>query len=494
LREGCSKLKKIFSVIILAISLTILSPKFVSALDKPTVSFVGVSQSPLIVGDKEKFYLTTKNAKEVQYRVFLFEENLNQWTELTTGYTEITNAQVPYKISPEKVYNLGKYKLSVWVRGKGSNANYDSYYVANLNCVNRDDNNRVYLNGDMKIEKDEYMMGEDVEINGIENISGMKAPYQYKLHIYNATKNEWTNDITGYSEGKILWQPKEVGTYVVDVWAMSANSTLWSKINENPKAKAYEGWKLKVINITKSNTTLTAFNYSLDRITDIQYGLNGAVTDALGKWILANRDQIKYYVDPANFLNVEGKYQFLKLNYTGGISVNEINSVLQDKGVLNEKGQAFLNSAQMYNVSPAYLIAHSFLETGNGKSVLASGVIVTQVKGVPVTPKVVYNLFGIGAYDAEPIRLGSEYAYTKGWVSVELAIAGGTDWISKNYINSIAYNQNTLYKMRWNPNSTGTHQYATDIGWASKQTKNIKAIMDKFTNTNLYFDVPKYLY
>lgn len=487
-------MKKNFSVLILAISLTILSPKFVSALDKPIVSFVGVSQSPLIEGDKEKFYLTTQNAKEVQYRVFLFEEKRNVWTELTTGYTEITNALVPYEISPEKIFNLGKYKLSVWVRAKGSSANYDSYYLAHLNCVNRDDNNRVYLNGDMKIEKDEYMVGEDVEINGIENISGMEAPYQYKLHIYNATTNQWTNDITGYSQGKILWKPKEVGTYVVDIWAMSANSTLWSKVIENPKAKAYEGWKLKVINITKSNTTLTAFNYSLDKITDIQLGLNGAVTDVLGKWTLANRDEIKYYVDPANFLSGEGKYQFLKLNYSVGISANEINSVLSGKGVLNEKGQAFLNSGQIYNVSPAYLIAHSFLETGNGSSVLASGVIVTQVNGVPVLPKVVYNLFGIGAYDSDPIRLGSEYAYTKGWVSIDNAVAGGADWISKNYINSTIYNQNTLYKMRWNPKSTGTHQYATDIGWANKQTKNIKTIMDKFANTNLYFDVPKYLY
>ena len=36
---------------------------------------------------------------------------------------------------------------------------------------------------------------------------------------------------------------------------MSANSTLWSKVTENPNATAYEGWKLKVINITKSNTS-----------------------------------------------------------------------------------------------------------------------------------------------------------------------------------------------------------------------------------------------
>ena len=486
-------MKKIFSVIILAISLSIFSPKFASALDKPIVSFVGVSQSPLIQGDKEKFYITSKGAQEVQYKVFLYEENKKLWTELTSDYTEFVDAQTPFELSPEKVFDLGKYKLSIWVRAKGSTANYDSYYLAYLNCVNRDDNNRVYLNGDMQTSKEEYMMGETVEINGMQNISGMQGPYKYKLHIYNATKDEWRTHITEYSEGKILWQPTEIGTYVLDIWAMSANSTLWSKLTENPKATAYEGWKLKIINITKSDTSLTNYKYSLDAITDIQYGLKGAVTtDVLGKWILAERDQIKYHVDPMNFLNGDGKYQFLKLNYTPGISADEINSVLLGKGVLENMGQAFLNACELHNVSPAYLISHSFLETGNGKSTLAKGIIVTQVKGIPVAPKVAYNLFGIGAYDSDPNKLGSEYAYTQGWFSVEQAIAGGAEWISKNYINSVRYNQNTLYKMRWNPNVTGTHQYATDIGWACKQTKNIKSIMDKFTNTNLYFEVPKY--
>ncbi|MGH4125362.1 MAG: N-acetylglucosaminidase [Clostridium sp.] len=487
-------MKKILSVIVLVISLIILSPRSVLALDKPSVSFVGVSHSPLIQGDKEKFYITSKNVKEVQYRIFLYEENTKLWTEFTSGYTEFMNAQIPYEISPEKVFKLGKYKVSIWARAKGSNANYDSFYVSNLNCVSRDDNNRVYLDGNMDVGKTEYMVGDKVEINGIENIRGMKAPYKYKLHVYNATKDKWSTHVTNYSQDKITWQPTEAGAYVIDVWAMSANSTLWSKVTANESAAAYEGWKLKVINVTKSNTSLTSYNCSLDNITDIQYGLKASVTYTAGKWILADRNEIKYYMDPTNFLNGDGKYQFLKLNYTKGISVNEINAVLQGKGVLNGKGQAFLDSCITYNVSPAYLISHAFLETGYGKSVLASGVIVTQVKGKPVPPKVSYNMFGIGAYDADPTRLGSEYAYTNGWFSVEQAVAGGANWISKNYINNSSNNQNTLYKMRWNPNGAGNHQYATDIGWANKQTKNIKAIMDKFTNSNMYFDVPKYLY
>ncbi|MCB2293915.1 SH3 domain-containing protein, partial [Clostridium algoriphilum] len=243
---------------------------------------------------------------------------------------------------------------------------------------------------------------------------------------------------------------------------------------------------------SKTSTTKSTYNYSLDLLTSIQYGLKNALTDVTGKWLLADKTQIKYYVDPLNAQSTEQKYQFLKLNYSDGISASDINSVVQGKGVLNQKGQALLDSCKASDVNPAYLISQAFLETGYGNSNLANGIIVTQVNGKPVTPKVVYNLFGIGALDASPVRLGSEYAYNNSWFSVDQAIAGGANWISKYYINNTTNKQNTLYKMRWNPYTTGTHQYATDIGWASKQTRNIKAIMDKFSNANLYFEVPQY--
>lgn len=218
-----------------------------------------------------------------------------------------------------------------------------------------------------------------------------------------------------------------------------------------------------------------------------------AKINTTGKWVIANKTQIKYYVDPINSQSSDKKYQFLKLNYTNGISLAQVDKVLKGKGVLHNKGQAVLTACKTNNVNPAYLISHAFLETGNGKSILSNGVIVTQIKGKLVVPKVTYNLFGIGALDASAVKLGSEYAYTSGWFSIDKAISGGASWISRSYINNVSNKQNTLYKMRWNPYTTGTHQYASDIGWASKQTKNVKLIMDNFKTADLYFDVPKYL-
>ena len=38
----------------------------------------------------------------------------------------------------------------------------------------------------------------------------------------------------------------------------------------------------------------------------------------------------------------------------------------------------------------------------------------------------------------------------------------------------------------------GTHQYATDIGWAVKQAVSIEKIFSSFTDATLSFDVPVY--
>ena len=141
-----------------------------------------------------------------------------------------------------------------------------------------------------------------------------------------------------------------------------------------------------------------------------------------------------------------------------------------------------------------YLLSHARLETGNGTSTLSNGVLVTEVDGVPVEPKVVYNMYGVGAIDSDPLRGGSEYAYKQGWFTPELAIAEGASWISKNYINSTKYNQNTLYKMRWNMSSTsiGWHQYASDIAWAEKQARIMAPYLEK-CGVAFEFDIPTFV-
>jgi len=196
--------------------------------------------------------------------------------------------------------------------------------------------------------------------------------------------------------------------------------------------------------------------------------------------LLIGRTQYQNEIENAEML------QFLSLSNPSGISVEDLNRELEGKGILEDKGQAFIDASQRYNINEIYLVSHAMLETGNGTSKLATGV---EVNGTTV-----YNMFGVGAYDGMAVEAGSQRAYEEGWDTPEKAIMGGAKFIANSYINSPTHKQDTLYKMRWNPANPTVHQYATDIGWAVKQTRSLDKIIelsDKY-NLTLNFNIPVY--
>ncbi|MDD3223929.1 MAG: Ig-like domain-containing protein [Clostridium sp.] len=232
------------------------------------------------------------------------------------------------------------------------------------------------------------------------------------------------------------------------------------------------------------NGQTTLYNVSLQGMVNAQMNYGQPVTESGYSWVGADRNTVQYYVDPMNFMDNYGVYQFLRLDYMQGVTAADLNNILAGKGVLAGKGADFLAAAQQSNVNPVYLVSHALLETANGTSTLATG--------VSVNGRATYNLFGIGAYDSNPITMGARYAYNQGWFSVNDAIYGGAKWISADYINNSSYKQNTLYKMRWNPASPANHQYATDVRWAYNQIYNIKKLINMVQNPVLQFDVPRY--
>jgi type VI secretion system secreted protein VgrG len=243
----------------------------------------------------------------------------------------------------------------------------------------------------------------------------------------------------------------------------------------------------KIVNnkegVGKTETVHKNYNIKLEEALNIQMKMSPKYW-ADGKWVNATREQVRKYLDPNNYNDGDNNYQFLDLSAYAGVSEEEMNNYLSNKGILCEKGSVFIEAAKKYGVSEVYLAAHTALETGNGSSKLATGVEVNGVK--------VYNMFGIHAFDSDPIGAGSKYAYEMGWTTPEKSIEGGAKWISEKYINNSSYKQNNLYKMRWNPSSPGKHQYATDVRWAANQIKNIKNMYDKFPKANLKFDIPIY--
>ena len=234
------------------------------------------------------------------------------------------------------------------------------------------------------------------------------------------------------------------------------------------------------------------YDTTLDEMVGIQSKQKPINSVANYPALIASDIDVRNYLNPKNYeFHDYAIYQFLTLNYVEGITAEELDSALTGQGILEGQGKTILDACKQYNVNPAYVIAHAILESGHGKSQLATGYPVCIVAGKAVPTKTTYNMFGIGAWDINPLKLGSERAYTEKWFTPEAAIAGGIKWISTGYINNAICKQNTLYKMRWNsvdPN----HQYATDIAWAYKQSYNIKQILDKCTNAKLTFEIPQY--
>lgn len=232
----------------------------------------------------------------------------------------------------------------------------------------------------------------------------------------------------------------------------------------------------------KENIPVTYTDYGITLDEMVQAQMKAEPTIFTNNAYPALEEEVEYYANPENLTSGYEKYQFLDLGSSNGIDTETLDAYLNGKGVLSGMGDVFKDAADTNGISEVYLVIHACLESGSGASQLANGV---EVSGVTV-----YNLFGIGAVDTDPVGEGARYAYEQGWTSVEKAIRGGADWISDNYINNMRYQQNTLYKMRWNPESPANHQYATDVEWASKQARDMGAMFEAFPSAKYYFDVP----
>jgi beta-N-acetylglucosaminidase len=179
--------------------------------------------------------------------------------------------------------------------------------------------------------------------------------------------------------------------------------------------------------------------------TDLKYD-NGYLVEA-------SEDDIRRAMD----IDARHLFEFLPLDETVNLSKEEVDHLLEGRGILEDQSEAFIEAQERYNINILYLISHAQVETGNGSSELAEGISPEN------SDEIYYNFFGIGAFDTEAVEAGSSYAVEEEWDSPEAAIAGGANFISSSYLEN---DQKTLYEIRWNPDNPGVHQYATDISWS----------------------------
>ena len=224
-------------------------------------------------------------------------------------------------------------------------------------------------------------------------------------------------------------------------------------------------------------------------------------------FVRANKIAISYYMDPRNFLNEEGIFQFEKLSFDKSITVSDVEAVLKGSFMYNtyinyyggtiekvtdENGkttynyvlkediiktkekysQAIYEAGETYNINPCFLASKILNEVGlNGSN---------SVSGKQATYPGVYNFYNIAATDGgNPIEKGLQWAsnygtyesgtYGRPWITPKKSIMGGAQFNANAYINVGQY---TSYLQRFNvdpdaKNKVYTHQYMTNISGAA---------------------------
>ena len=365
-------------------------------------------------------------------------------------------------------------------------------------------NNQFNASKSVKVDKDEYLYGnvnnktgwiaaKDLNTNNkvatetqtSDVTKSAVTPYKFDYVIYNAdgsyyldpTSNQPAGSLNDFYESIFTVFEKQVVNGVT--WyhgKLSNGQMVWIK---------EEDLRKELIKYYQSGLTL-------DEAVAIQAGLKTKpqIQHTPGKWEDATPIEIKNAMDTGKLAqDPTQKYQFLRLDKSQDIASADLDKLLVGKGILEGQGEAFSEAAKAYNINEVYLISHALLETGDGTSKLANGGDVVDDKVVTDGPNKYYNMFGIGAVDSDAVKQGFATAKSNGWDTVKKAIVGGAKFISSSYISQ---GQNTLYKMRWNPENPGEHQYATDVRWAEHNATRIKGFYDSMGKLGKYFDVNTY--
>ncbi len=239
----------------------------------------------------------------------------------------------------------------------------------------------------------------------------------------------------------------------------------------------------KLNDLAQSRFTYTNYDFTFSSFVD---SLMTKTPKANGTGtVAAGRNLVEYYANPSNFpSDSTGHLQFVKLTQSVNVNAKELNEkVLAGKGSLKETGSAFVEAGKEYGINEVYLITHALHETAHGTSSLANG-------SAKYNGETVYNMFGIAAYDGSAYLSGTEYAYKQGWFTPEDAVIGGAKFIAEQYLYK---GKNTLYKMKWNPDSFGSLQYATHVSWATIQTSTMNSILHSInTYTDFSYEIPRF--
>mgnify|MGYP003252213047 FL=1 len=236
-------------------------------------------------------------------------------------------------------------------------------------------------------------------------------------------------------------------------------------------------------------------------------------------WVTASKDIIAYYMDPRNFLNPQGVFQFELLSYQEQYqTIKGLESILSgtpmagtnytyvdDEGVTQTKtyAQTFMDAAKYSGVSPYHLASRVKQEVVTSNKTFSSSVTGT-VSGF----EGLYNFYNIGATHSTAaggaVANGLNYAkngtsnaatnalYLIPWTSPYRSIVGGSYVIGSTYIKR---GQNTIYLEKFNmtPTSTYSHQYMANVQAAWAESTKTYAAYSSMDSVPIVFSIPVFL-
>lgn len=225
------------------------------------------------------------------------------------------------------------------------------------------------------------------------------------------------------------------------------------------------------------STAAQAYNWS----NNTWYTFDG------GSWASASPELIAYYMDPRNFLNESGIYQFETFEYKDTQKQDSVAKMLtgtfmsdsftDTDGSTGNYADVFVRIGQLTGVSPYLLAGRCIQEQGIfGKSQSIAG----NVPGY----EGYFNYFNVGAYaysgrsatiNGLIYAKGNDSDNLRPWNSRVKSIYGGAKYISDKFISK---GQDTLYFQKFNvvnaENTLYSHQYMSNIQAASSESARIQ--------------------
>lgn len=299
-------------------------------------------------------------------------------------------------------------------------------------------------------------------------------------------------------------------TYVSRLVALHRNYPNWdfkaykTGLNWSDVIKAETKVGLNLVPVSKSydwkSTATGAYNWAKDAYIPF----DGTT------WVTASEKAVKYYMDPRNFMDERGIFQFESLAYQKGTHTQTgVENILKNtpmyqkaysytssgKKVSEKYSKTFMTAAAKSGVSPYHLASRVKQEV-----VLSPTQMSSSVSGNVAGYKGIYNFYNIGASDSAgggAVAKGLKWAstgntYSRPWNSPYKSIVGGATYIGKNYINR---GQNTLYLQKFNvtSNSRYTHQYMSNVEAPNSEATKVKnAYGDGKKDVPLVFSIPVY--